>query len=371
MPGPAWRAGPPLKSTPAFGANPGGLEMLSYLPDGHAPGAPLVVVLHGCGQTAADFAFGAGWLTLADRLGFAVLAPRQTAANNPNRCFNWFSPADSHRGEGEAASIAAMIAFMVRGEDLDPRRVFVTGLSAGGAMTTVMLATYPDLFAGGAVIAGLPYGIANGVMQAMTAMQQGDHRSPAELARLIPKNLERYPRLTVWHGDADHVVSPDNGEAIARQWASAQGLPPRPDETLVEAGRSRGIWRGADGEPAIELNLIRGLGHGVPLSTRGDNGLGAVAPYMLEAGVSSSEEIAAFWGITPDAHRPGAKSKAPDALAPTLARPEHAPTARASTPMRENAPGLGDRVLASVREHVPPGVHDVIATALKQAGLLK
>lgn len=346
--------------------------MLSHVPEGLDAGAPLVVVLHGCGQTAAAFASDAGWLTLADRLGFAVLAPQQTSANNPNRCFNWFSPGDVRRGEGEAASIAAMIAFLVRSESLDPNRVFVTGLSAGGAMTMVMLASYPDLFAAGAVIAGLPYGVANGVMQAMTAMQQGDHRSPAELARLIPPNLERYPRLTVWHGGADHVVSPENAEAIVKQWAAAQGLPSRADETVVEDGRTKSVWRAkTGGEPAIELNLMRGLGHGVPLSALGNDGLGKAAPYMLEAGVSSSEEIAAFWGLAKLVHRPRARMPTSSAEAPSLTRP--LPSRPVETPTRtlETVAGLGDRVMASVRDHVPSGVHDVIATALKQAGLLK
>ena len=228
-------------------------------------------------------------------------------------------------------------------------------------MTMAMLASYPDLFAAGAVIAGLPYGVANGVMQAMSAMLQGDHRSPAELARLLPPNLERYPRLTVWHGGADHVVSPENAEAIAQQWAAAQGLSSKPNETLVEGDRTISVWRVTAGrKPAIELNLIRGLGHGVPLSTLSKNGVGKAAPYMLEAGVSSSEEIAAFWGLTPLAHRPRAK--------PATARTMVIET---PMPMFDPLAGLGDRLLVSVKEHVPSGVHDVIATALRQAGLMK
>jgi poly(hydroxyalkanoate) depolymerase family esterase len=339
--------------------------MLSYAPDGLPAGAPLVVVLHGCGQSAEDYATGAGWTTLADQKGFAVLAPQQTAGNNPNRCFNWFSPGDIQRGEGEAASIAAMIACIVRRDNLDAKRVFITGLSAGGAMTMTMLATYPDLFAAGAVIAGLPYGVAHGVMQAMTAMQQGDHRSPAELAQLIPPNLDRYPRLTVWHGGADHVVSPENAEAIVAQWAAAQGLPSKPDETLVEGGRTRRIWREKAGRmPAIELNVIRGLGHGVPLSALGEDGLGKAAPYMLEAGVSSTEEIAAFWGLTPRVRRPHTPSATPTAGA--VAKAVDAPA-----PVSDTLAGLGDRVLGSLGEHVPSGIRDAIATALKQAGLRK
>ena len=113
-----------------FGFNPGGLRMLAYTPERLGPEAPLVVVLHGCTQRAGSHARDAGWLTLADRLGFAVLAPEQDTANNPNRCFNWFEPGDIARGAGEAASIQAMIGHMLRTHGLDAQRVFVTGLSA-------------------------------------------------------------------------------------------------------------------------------------------------------------------------------------------------------------------------------------------------
>jgi poly(hydroxyalkanoate) depolymerase family esterase len=116
----------------------------------------LVVALHGCTQTAADYDHGSGWTRLADRYGFAVLFPEQQRANNPNNCFNWFLPSDTRRSHGEAFSIRQMIERVITDHGVDRRRVFVVGLSAGGAMTSAMLATYPDLFAGGAIIAGLP-----------------------------------------------------------------------------------------------------------------------------------------------------------------------------------------------------------------------
>src|ERR1700746_2749625 len=127
----------------------------------------LVVVLHGCGQTAASYDLGAGWSTLAKHYGFALVLPQQQPANNANGCFNWFSKDDIARGRGEAGSIWQMVARMVRDHGIDPRRVFVTGLSTGGAMTSVMLATYPDVFAAGAIIAGLPFGIAANVREAL------------------------------------------------------------------------------------------------------------------------------------------------------------------------------------------------------------
>lgn len=155
------------------GANPGGLRMLSYTPENLPAKSPLVVVLHGCTQSGAGYASAAGWLTLADRLGFAVLAPEQTSNNNPNRCFNWFEPEDTQRGKGEAASIHAMITYMIVSRDLDAERVFITGLSAGGAMTAAMLAAYPETFAAGAVIAGLPAGAADSVHRAFAVMRAG------------------------------------------------------------------------------------------------------------------------------------------------------------------------------------------------------
>lgn len=126
-----------------FEPNPGDLRMKLFLPESLSAGAPLVVVLHGCTQTAAGYADVAGWIALASELRFAVLCPEQTRANNANLCFNWFQPGDTTRGAGEAASIHAMVQWALGAHDLDPSRVFVTGLSAGGAMTAVMLATYP------------------------------------------------------------------------------------------------------------------------------------------------------------------------------------------------------------------------------------
>src|SRR6266404_5740023 len=164
----------------SFAPNPGNLRMFQYLPQGLKPGAPLVVTLHGCGQTAGGYNLGAGWFQLADQTGFAVLAAEQKAVNNPHTCFDWFNPEDITRGEGEAGSIAAMIGTMVETHRLDAGRVFVTGLSAGGSMAAVMLATYPELFAGGAIIAGLAYGAAQNVRDALESMRTAPLHTPEQ-----------------------------------------------------------------------------------------------------------------------------------------------------------------------------------------------
>jgi feruloyl esterase len=161
-----------LREIRNFGSNPGELRMFAHLPPQVSEDCALVVVLHGCTQSAAGYDLGAGWSTLADRFGFVLLLPEQQRSNNPNGCFNWFQAGDIERGHGEAYSIRQMIDKMVLDHGINPARVFVTGLSAGGAMTSVMLATYPEVFAGGAIVAGLPYGAATTVQQAFETMFQ-------------------------------------------------------------------------------------------------------------------------------------------------------------------------------------------------------
>jgi poly(hydroxyalkanoate) depolymerase family esterase len=364
-PAPAASSDSQMVETADFGPNPGALRMLTFVPEGLQPGAPLVVVLHGCTQAAHAHARDGGWLTLAERCGFAVLAPEQTQANNPNRCFNWFEPEDAARGRGEAASIRAMAAHAVKTHQLDPERVFVTGLSAGGAMASVMLAAYPEVFAGGAIVAGLPFGVADNVQTAFGAMRGGRARSAAELGDLVRRAAPaaaRMPRVAIWHGDADHTVNASNAAEVAKQWVAAHGHTGQPDALETLQGRTRLRWRSAaTGEVLVESNIVHGLAHGTPLATHGDETLGAVAPFMLEAGVSSTLEIARFWGIAPPAEAVATPQSV--VLEGEVLGPE---------PSIDRAPAsLGEQVMTSVSGRVSPDVGAVIAQALKSAGLMK
>jgi poly(hydroxyalkanoate) depolymerase family esterase len=161
---------PSLREIGTFGNNPGNLRMFAHVPPGIGAKPALVVALHGCTQSANAYALGTGWCDVADQHGFVVIFPEQQLSNNPKNCFSWFLLADTVRGCGEALSIRQMIEQAVNEFDIDQRRIFITGLSAGGAMTSVMLATYPEVFAGGAIIGGLPYGSAANVQEAFDAM---------------------------------------------------------------------------------------------------------------------------------------------------------------------------------------------------------
>ena len=338
-----------LREVTAFGPNPGELRMLVHAPDKLATPRSLVVVLHGCTQTAEGYAAGAGWLELADRFGFVLLCPEQLRANNPQLCFDWFQPSDTQRGGGEAASIQAMIEQAVRDHDIDRRRIFITGLSAGGAMANAMLSTYPEVFCAGAIIAGLPYGAADNVSKALLAMRAADHRSEREwgdAVRDASSHEGPWPKVSIWHGDEDRTVAPDVALALASQWTDVHGVGDRGVETAThQPGRRYTRWRSGRGDTVVELHRIAGTGHGAPLDTTAPDGCGRAGPFLLEAGVSSSLEIARSWGL-----------ESADAL---NLRVENA---------QAQAPNSLRKLAAETFEGHPA---KVIADALRQAGLLR
>lgn len=290
-----------------FGPNPGDLRMFQYRPDSLRSPAPLVVALHGCQQTASDYARQAGWMQQADRRGFVLLLPEQRAANNRQRCFNWFRPESTDRDRGEAGSIRQMIARTQADYPIDPRRIYVAGLSAGGAMAAVLLADYPELFAGGAIVAGIPYGCASGLPSALRCQLWGRDLEPAEwgdLVRRATAGIEPEPRawppVSIWQGDSDWAVDPDNARELLEQWTALHGIDPK--AAVGDTGKeySHQIYRDAAGRPKVEIYLIVGMGHGQPIDPGpGETQCGTPADFMLPVGICASDRIARFWGLAP------------------------------------------------------------------------
>ncbi|WP_217430288.1 extracellular catalytic domain type 1 short-chain-length polyhydroxyalkanoate depolymerase [Sphingomonas bacterium] len=314
-----------LQPLTGFGSNPGALNGWLYAPDDRTDMA-LVVVLHGCTQTAAGYNHGSGWSDLAEQHGFAVLFPEQQRTNNPNLCFNWFVAQDVARDSGEVLSIRQMIDAVVGRHAIDPRRIFVTGLSAGGAMAGAMLAVYPELFAGGGIIAGIPYGAAFSVSQAMERMRGAGHQGDlayADKVRRASSHQGPWPTVSIWQGEADRTVKPANADAIIGQWRGVHGAAVTPDRTDIVDGHRHRVWLGSDGRQVVEEYRIAGMDHGLPLKTQGPGSCGTAGAFMLEAGISSTWRQAQTWGLLGAARsrtaRPSATSRAKAAPAATTA----------------------------------------------------
>jgi poly(hydroxyalkanoate) depolymerase family esterase len=361
-----------LRELTGFGTNPGNLRMFAYAPEHLPPNAPLVIALHGCTQTADEYDHGTGWSLLADNLGFAVVYPQQHPANNPKNCFSWFLQGDIVRGHGEALSIREMVEHAIATFAVDRRKVFVTGLSAGGAMVSVMLATYPEVFAGGAIIAGLPYGCASNVQQAFAAMFTDQGHAAQVLGdrvRAASRHRGPWPKISVWHGTGDPIVKPSNGEDIIRQWANVHGLSDSPSYQELIGSHTLRRWSGPNGKALIEAFSISNMAHGVPLATTGQQSCGTAGAFFLDVGISSTHHIARFWRL----HE--SLSEMSHTAAPVLG-PIQIPTDRRPLVIAgaaaEGSHSSDEASFAEGEEgqtHYPLDPNAVIAAAFKAAGL--
>jgi poly(hydroxyalkanoate) depolymerase family esterase len=231
-----------------------------YLPAGtHSEPMPLVVMLHGCTQDADDFAAGTRMNELADRLGFVVLYPIQPADANASKCWNWFRPGDQQAERGEPSLIAGMTREVIASHGIDTRRVYVAGLSAGGAMAAVLIQRYPGLFAAAGIHSGLPAGCAHDLPSALGAMRggKGIGRSRPGSAPLMAPSRP----MIVFHGDADKTVRPSNGSRLVAPFEQGEARTDKQRET-VRAGHdyTRHTMTTAAGIDA-EYWVIHGAGH--------------------------------------------------------------------------------------------------------------
>jgi poly(hydroxyalkanoate) depolymerase family esterase len=252
-----------------------------YIPTTGAGPRPLIVMLHGGTQTAADFAAATRMSALAEEHGFLVAYPEQVRSANVMRYWNWFEPGDQQRGAGEPAILAGIVAEIAAQSAVDPDRVYVVGFSAGAAMAAVLAATYPDVVAAAGVHSGLPHGCAHDLASAFAAMRQGRRVRPVD--RTVP--------VIAFHGDADTTVEPGNATHVVEQFSRG----PATGVSTSERGPGRSAAKTVvrrDGAVIAEQWTVHGLGHAWSGGTAGGS-------YTDPAGPDASAEMVRFFAEHP------------------------------------------------------------------------
>ncbi|MFO1070901.1 MAG: PHB depolymerase family esterase [Geminicoccaceae bacterium] len=225
----------------------------------HARPLPLLVMLHGCTQTPDDFAAGTRMNELAEDLGFLAAYPAQARAANSSGCWNWFRAADQERDRGEPSLLAGITREVLDRHPVDGSRVYIAGMSAGGAAAAVMAAAYPDLYAAVGIHSGLPVGVAGDLQGALAAMRGGPVPGSAASPLAVP--------AIVFHGDTDPTVHPGNADAIVAQVRAGLGGTVQPTATVLRGQRSGGrsyrriVHADRSGRPVLEQWTVHGAGH--------------------------------------------------------------------------------------------------------------
>jgi poly(hydroxyalkanoate) depolymerase family esterase len=244
-------------------SNPAGSRAYKlYIPSRyHGRALPLVVMLHGCSQSSDDFAAGTRMNVIAEEQTCLVVYPEQRSDANPAKCWNWFRPADQRRGQGEPSLVAGITRQIMRDYAVDPQRVYIGGLSAGGAAAAVMGETYPDLYAAIGVHSGLACGAANDLQSALVVMRQGELAASGDILPALPEG-PAVPTI-VFHGDRDTTVHPRNGDHVMAQSMRAASAQKQIERGRVAGGHAytRTIHTDANGRATFERWDIHGAGH--------------------------------------------------------------------------------------------------------------
>ncbi len=292
----------------SFGTNPGNLLMYRYVPANIPVVAPLVVVLHGCSQNATTYAAYSGWDTLSNHHKFYVIHAEQQYLNNFNFCFNWFQSSDYKRGQGEAYSVKQMIDYMKSHFSIDSTRVFITGLSAGACLTSVMLGAYPEVFSAGAINAGTPYKSASDATSATYAMLGSVTKTPVAWGDSVrnenPNYTGNYPRVAVFQGLSDVTVSPVNATELVKQWTNVHNTDQVADSVNPAFNGNANVemkqYNDASGKTVVQTYMINYMQHGIAVDPGtcfqqgGTIGLGS---YSYDENFYSSFWAADFFGI--------------------------------------------------------------------------
>jgi len=276
------------------GDNPGNLSASYFAPKTPAPS--IVVLLHGCAQSGEALAQQSGLLALAKKNNFALLVPQQSLDNNIKRCFNWYSVNDYAKNVGENLSIKNMILALKN--QLASDNIYILGLSGGGAMASSMLVNYPELFNAGAIVAGIPFPCADGLITAISCMKNGPSQTAKELTLLVNKlnpQHNGWPKISVWTGKDDAIVNPLNSITFAKHWANLSGISAAPS-IEKSIGYTTTSWKNKKHKTQVELVVVANLGHGIMVNPDEENG-GEVADYLLASPVSSAKKIIEFWQL--------------------------------------------------------------------------
>jgi poly(hydroxyalkanoate) depolymerase family esterase len=301
-----------LVQVTAFGSNPGALNMYSYLPTSLPTDAPLVVALHGCTQSASDYYSHSGWSKYADMWGFAVVFPEQPSSSDPiMKCFDWGTPANDSRGQGEALSIFQMVQYAESHYGIDPHRVYITGLSAGAGMAADLLADYPDVFAAGSIDSGPPAQCSTtGILSSRCTTANTNDKTPAQWGDLVrnsdPGYTGPWPRIAIWQGTSDTTVQPVAMTESRDQWTNVWGISQRPSSQRTLPGATTlSIYNDATGKAAVETYSISGMAHGLAVNPgSGRDQCGTTATYYLDF-ICSSYYTARFFGLDDASPAPG------------------------------------------------------------------
>lgn len=285
-----------------FGSNPGNLRMFKYIPDNSRPDMPLVVALHGCFQTAALYGPGSGWVKMAETYRFALVVPQQQPQNDFRSCFNWFLQSDNRRGAGETLSIKQMVDNVKASHSIDPARVFVTGVSAGGYMTSNMIAAYPDVFAGGGIAAGGPSRCADFSWQSFMCVFGGVNKTPQQWGDIVRSSSGwsgPWPRVSIWHGGADSAVNVSNVTETVEQWTNVHGTDQTPDARQTVKGYPRVVYHDSSGVPVVETWVLPGQPHGQPLDPgfAPDQCGTAGSAGMVDMNICAAFHMVPFFGL--------------------------------------------------------------------------
>ena len=301
-----------LQQIRPFGTNPGNLKLMLYEPPNITEKAPLVVVLHGCTQMAKGSAEQTGWNKLAKQQQFYVLYPEQLILNNLENCFNWYREGDQLRDKGEPGSIKQMIDYLKKNKRIDSTRIYIIGLSAGGAMSTIMMAVYPEVFDKGGVIGGGPYKAAESAIKGGASMLGMVAKSPENWGDLVrkqnPNYKGEYPELIVFHGNLDYIVNINNANQLIKQWTNIHQADYKEDEHYEAFMQNKDveltIYKNAKQQDVVTYYKVKNMAHAVALDTGScPNQGGKTGMFAVDKNFHSTFWAAYFFGIVKPTHQ--------------------------------------------------------------------